>query len=814
MALPQYDDKQQTQQQPATRPEKAPRVKLTAACEPCRKRKGRCSRHIPCDFCVKHSIRCEFNYNRQRRGPRCRKQNREPAIQRPLRPFSAAVQSIEHAPPQVAPAMPTEEVRELEELQDDEDDNDDNEDEENEDDEDDENYEEAEDNTLLRDTITMILDSDEHDPSGWRPPVELILHLLAVFETHGLKHSCWIWIWGPGSFLQQLAQEGCSRAMLFSICATSFKFSRHRSILFKTRAASHQQFAATARRCLIAAPDRNGVLDRVQCLCVLARYEMGESNGLQAWCDISTAFTLIRVARADEAHTATNQGAMNRLLMCLQVTERELCLGHNLEPSADSIHHALALSSDPYETHSATQITAILDLMLSIERYSKGPYTAPLTPLWSVDSEFMNHRQALDKYLVQNLPRLQFASEELLQDDDEIGKKLDDLYCALAWHCSVVLLNRVFLPRIVSRQPHRDSSRESPLPLDSTDFPSVPKGFLAEQIVSCESSALSICDICSNVLDCDSFLISPFIGYCCFQSSIVLINQLRRTKAADSKIAEQLKINLTILSVIRKFHKPAHAWLETIFKIHRYNNSVPTAASSAVDMFATFFSRFENIREPAFVPLKPSTIIPSPVLSRPISSSPRQVLDNESREKGPHASETSDLNKAIQRAQLIEEYKSRLQSHILDIDDGQVTRKSSQHSVVRDENIVPIQSPFQQEDNQDMNAPAHQNEFNATTTMPSEMDMSGLHSSPQQAMTLATTTIDTQKPAELDPHMTHDSMSMMDAMAGLDYSSTEAFDFLPFIDLDDRQLQSFPAYPFTSNLESMLSASAERNLWL
>ncbi len=54
------------------------------------------------------------------------------------------------------------------------------------------------------------------------------------------------------------------------------------------------------------------------------------------------------------------------------------------------------------------------------------------------------------------------------------------------------------------------------------------------------------------------------MGYCCFQSSIVLINKLRRTRGSDEKVIEELKVNFTILGAMRKFYEPAHAWVSFI----------------------------------------------------------------------------------------------------------------------------------------------------------------------------------------------------------------------------------------------------------
>lgn len=52
------------------------------------------------------------------------------------------------------------------------------------------------------------------------------------------------------------------------------------------------------------------------------------------------------------------------------------------------------------------------------------------------------------------------------------------------------------------------------------------------------------------------------MGYCCFQSSVVLINQLRRSRDfLDPNVVEDLKVNFTILGAMRELYAPAEIWV-------------------------------------------------------------------------------------------------------------------------------------------------------------------------------------------------------------------------------------------------------------
>lgn len=54
------------------------------------------------------------------------------------------------------------------------------------------------------------------------------------------------------------------------------------------------------------------------------------------------------------------------------------------------------------------------------------------------------------------------------------------------------------------------------------------------------------------------------MGYCCFQSALVFINQLARSdRNENNKSLEKLKVLFTFLGTLRKFFTPACQWVRS-----------------------------------------------------------------------------------------------------------------------------------------------------------------------------------------------------------------------------------------------------------
>lgn len=122
--------------------------------------------------------------------------------------------------------------------------------------------------------------------SELKPSLDLISHLVEVFNTY--VHNQQTWFIQPTKLLDRLTQQKCTQAFLYGVCAVSVKFSRHPSLMSPSGQASRMRFATQARLQMTTPPRAELFLDRIQSLCLLASYEFGEGNGIQAWCDIGT----------------------------------------------------------------------------------------------------------------------------------------------------------------------------------------------------------------------------------------------------------------------------------------------------------------------------------------------------------------------------------------------------------------------------------------------------------------------------------------------------------------------------------------------
>lgn len=261
---------------------------------------------------------------------------------------------------------------------------------------------------------------------------------------------------------------------------------------------------------------------------------MGEANGTQAWCDIcestetdllivnsilhaeltlllAAAYALIQIAKISDLVNKESSASIDISLTCLCILERELCLGHDLRPSTivtPSGSHSVRPVEHVDEMTQAMYLVEILDLMLQIQIFSKESFAAQSEPVWSVRSQFMAYKQTLDRFLIRHSDEFQFASEDNDTAEESLERKIFNLHSSLAWHCSVILLNRVFLPL-----PHPPSSMMSSLPTlnfpedNDVQFPLAPKPFVDERVQACQASASRICGLCRDVLDCDIFLL-------------------------------------------------------------------------------------------------------------------------------------------------------------------------------------------------------------------------------------------------------------------------------------------------------------------
>ncbi len=116
-------------------------------------------------------------------------------------------------------------------------------------------------------------------------PVDLALHLITVFcVSVNDQQSAIISV---SRFLRTLLAGECSKSLCLAMCAASVKFSRNR--LLKTRCAKEMAeiFANEARNELEDELHDQFQIDRVQCLAILAMFELNEGHNSQALYDLS-----------------------------------------------------------------------------------------------------------------------------------------------------------------------------------------------------------------------------------------------------------------------------------------------------------------------------------------------------------------------------------------------------------------------------------------------------------------------------------------------------------------------------------------------
>lgn len=327
------------------------------------------------------------------------------------------------------------------------------------------------------------------------------------------------------NFLCRLVEGRVSSALIYAVCAVSVNFSRHPSVMSISTRTYGQRFARLSRRRMIVAPERTACLDRIQTLCFLALYEVGEANGKQAWCDISmlrifnnftawliqnsaAAYGVMQLAITGDMLSADEHAPVDLAYEYLCIAERELCLGHNLTPSIRCIKIYRPEEAELESTLPSGHVIEMLDLLLKISAFSRKSHTQCDLNTLSADSEFMSHRQALDKFLLCHPEELQVDPEDFCEGAKDLRPQFENLQCSLAWHCCVIMLNRVYLPvPKIWDQANAFPPSHQTVEDKSQLFPVALGPFLEERIKECESSASTICSICNDLMTCEIFLL-------------------------------------------------------------------------------------------------------------------------------------------------------------------------------------------------------------------------------------------------------------------------------------------------------------------
>ncbi|KAH7123275.1 C6 transcription factor [Dactylonectria estremocensis] len=404
---------------------------------------------------------------------------------------------------------------------------------------------------------------DALDPTEWKPILEQLL--------------------SPTS---QILQRTITRGLILAICASSMRFSVHKDARQPRSADLAQALGDEAMRCVQSSAPNQPHINNIQTICLLVDYEASRDCGRRAWMGIDTA----RILDAAEQH--------------LIIAELSHSIGHpSLQPPSyrrvKRPRPEKRVASFPEGTQ---RLMDLLEVLIGINQLCIKPLKDHIPLPWNTNSDFRALQDELEEYLLWYPSIFRMGPREApgLKDQEDT----DEPMSSLIWHCSAILLNRTFLP-IPERGKTANESQASLV--RCVDFPEAPPLFLKERIHRCESSADAICDIAQDIISSGGFFSHTLLlGYSCTQSALVLINRLHRSsKPYNKKVVGNLKLLFIILGAVRTFYSPAQAWIDALFCAHDINTPLKHVSGDRDAAFSSYFGRFVDVEEPAFVPLDP-----------------------------------------------------------------------------------------------------------------------------------------------------------------------------------------------------------------
>lgn len=153
----------------------------------------------------------------------------------------------------------------------------------------------------------------------------------------------------------------------------------------------------------------------------------------------------------------------------------------------------------------------MLDLLHRVTGLLSTPLVKHSPAPWATGSDFRALQDELEEHLLRDPSIFRMNHKGPL--DTSIGEDVDDSISSLIWHCSAILLSRVFLP--IPERSTTSPSRETQTPhLRFIDFPGAPPLFLKDRMRRCEASASAICDIIQDIISRGGFfIVSPASNY-------------------------------------------------------------------------------------------------------------------------------------------------------------------------------------------------------------------------------------------------------------------------------------------------------------
>ncbi|KAF5009176.1 hypothetical protein FDECE_4620 [Fusarium decemcellulare] len=315
------------------------------------------------------------------------------------------------------------------------------------------------------------------------------------------------------------------------------------------------------------------------------------------------AQSLVQLSRAQQIPDAD---ALTAVAQYLAVTKAILCIGN---PNLHSTQQRPVLNNSSPGRITHTHASERLEILLRVQELCCEPFAQQEPRPWDEKSEFRRVQEELDRFLVR-WPGTWASGSSEDSMTNAFPNDTESHVALLIGHCSVILLNRIFLPI-----PRRRSGSQAGqmINIDCFNFPSAPDLFIKERISRCEASVAAICLVCKDMIeDGQIFAQSFWVGFSCVQCALVLIDRLHASPAPGNKIAESLKFTLAIVASLRQVLKPANDWrtdqFELLFRLCDPTTCLTGDGFSEEESFLTYFSRYAGVVDEIRIPLswKPS----------------------------------------------------------------------------------------------------------------------------------------------------------------------------------------------------------------
>lgn len=205
---------------------------------------------------------------------------------------------------------------------------------------------------------------------------------------------------------------------------------------------------------------------------------------------------LLQLYATSETHLDRDLNAWDIIRCHVTFMSAMLSMGHSKLLYKHALHNGAAHpdhSTSPQYRH----LMEAAQLLREINHYAEIDSVGHVPKPWQQGSPFLRHRQNLDSLNIVMPGELFLDVTELGIDFATNGRVSNALHAALLWNCSVILLNRNFLPPTTIHE--GDGPSKHPLPLGY--LPDCPRPFLKERIFACDASADRICHLCSIIID-------------------------------------------------------------------------------------------------------------------------------------------------------------------------------------------------------------------------------------------------------------------------------------------------------------------------